>query len=174
MIIIVEGMDNTGKTTLVEQLVKETGYDMVRSPGGPQSLEDMIDKVETCLISDNIIYDRFPLISEEVYGPVLRGYSLWKFLRWREYFIQLLQLKPLFIYCRPGGETILRTINQREQLEGVVERASVIIDIYDMVFDHLRRFYHVDVVVHNYQEDPLAKNIFQIIKKKRERDNHEY
>lgn len=165
MIIIVEGMDNTGKTTLVEQLVRETGYDRVRS-SGPQSLEDMIDKVETCLTSDNIIYDRFPLISEEVYGPALRGYSLWEFSRWREYFIQLLQLKPLFIYCRPARETILRSINQREQLEGVVERASVIIDIYDRVFDHLRRFYPMDVVVHNYREDPLAKNIFQIIKRR--------
>ena len=169
MIIIVEGMDNTGKTTLVEQLVRETGYGRVRSPG-PQSLEDMIDGVETCLISDNIIYDRFPLISEEIYGPVLRGYCLWEFSRWREYFIQLLQLKPLFIYCRPGRETILKSINQRDQLKGVVDRASVIIDTYDWFFSYLRKSYPLDLIVHNYREDPLAKNIFQRIEKK-ERDN---
>lgn len=167
MIVIVEGMDNTGKSTLVEQLIKSDklrGFRVDRSPG-PSSSKDIINRVENCLLSefDNIIYDRFPLISEEIYGPVLRGYSLWEHSHWERYFTQLLQLRPLFIYCQPGRDVILETITQRDQMEGVVEKACVLIDAYDRLFSYLKNFYSLDLIIHNYREDPLAKGIFHKI-----------
>src|SRR5690554_3611457 len=86
MIIIVEGMDGTGKTTLVQQLahlleVKPRKYVGSLGPSDDYRLVlvnrtiSEITELEIASAEGRSIkrlYDRFPLISEAIYGPVLR------------------------------------------------------------------------------------------------------
>jgi len=65
---------------------------------------------------------------------------------------------PILIYCRPSREIICGTINDREQMDGVAQNASKLLDLYDRMFLDLAargiRFY-----VYNFEEDPGANQL---------------
>lgn len=129
--IIVEGMDNTGKTTLVRNLAEQFQLEMRHSASDLKGSQDLLDWVDQELEHNeyNTIYDRWPLISEEVYGPVLRGKSVISLNRydgWTE------KPDPLFIYCRPSLNKILN-FHYREQMEGVKTNAKALVSRYDHV-----------------------------------------
>ncbi len=72
-LIIVEGCDKTGKTTLVKEIQKRFGGEVIKK-GNPDG-DAYIDYIATIarLTTDKFyIFDRFYL-SELVYGPLMRG-----------------------------------------------------------------------------------------------------
>ena len=83
-IIIVEGVDRVGKTTLCEKLEDELGYkrfrDDFRYYGNYKQKSINTEKINTLMnlieggFIDNIILDRFHL-TEYVYGDIERGYE---------------------------------------------------------------------------------------------------
>lgn len=82
MIIIVEGIDRVGKTTLVTKLKEQLRFSVYESPitdGEERTQEIETAKLKAALSfirickKDNIILDRFHL-SELVYGSIERGY----------------------------------------------------------------------------------------------------
>lgn len=142
-VIVVEGMDNSGKTTLVQKLHKVNAGIVIKSLG--PSTEDgtkaylakaisLADTASNQATKLNVIFDRVALVSEEIYGRVLRGYSVfeedWTF--WWEKFIE--KLDPYFIYCRPDLDAILFTIGERAQLEGVENNVVKLLNNYDRFF----------------------------------------
>jgi len=129
--IIVEGMDNTGKTTLIKNLVSEFKLDVRGSPshlvGTPQLMLWVEDEIEI-KYDKPPIYDRWPLISEEVYGPMLRGSSdaEGRFIGWAA------RMCALIIYCKPPIEKILN-FGTRAQMEGVITHGKLLVKEYDKV-----------------------------------------
>lgn len=111
--IIVEGMDNTGKTSLIRELVDRfPQLQLAKSPGPVtrQNLLKCIEWVTHAIRNPNpcVVYDRYSPISERVYGPVLRGKD-----QYGSYTFDLLRLtlrrqQPLIIYCRPPLDVIRR------------------------------------------------------------------
>ena len=106
--IIVEGPDGSGKSTLINYLKDELGL-----PVAPRVVskdaEAMVDLVEWVNINlsegfQPTIFDRHRLISEPIYGPILRdrldthfGDPLWLMGKlWA-----LRDIKPVVIYCLP-------------------------------------------------------------------------
>ena len=72
--VIVVGMDNTGKTTLVNQLSEYYGCESIKSLGPGYSREEMIDEIKRKLDLPGMkILERFSIIEECVYGNVLRN-----------------------------------------------------------------------------------------------------
>jgi len=150
--IIVEGMDNTGKTTLVKNLAKEfklevrkTPQDVIMEPGRLLDWVDHeLDQVEV-LPSLPFLYDRFPLISEEVYGPILRGKSVvpgGSYEGWAD------RNHVLFIYCRPALDRII-DFGARDQMQGVVQHAKDLTLAYDKLM-YSYRFKGAGVVHYSY------------------------
>jgi len=179
-VIIVEGCDNSGKTTLVNKLHRVNSGIVIRSLG--PNTEDLTKAylakgiwVAKMAAYDgylhlNVIFDRMPLISEEVYGRVLRGYSVFEddWTHWWESMVG--QLNPFLIYCRPNREVMHHTIKSRDQLEGVAERLDKLINSYDRFMGQSP---WIDELVlqkkfttYSYTEDPEAQ---QLIKKLVER-----
>lgn len=123
--IIVEGPDNTGKTTLIEQLAKEFRLPMVKSYR-PRTSGDIIrfhNWVKACPAT--VILDRHPSISDFIYGNIIRGDSpsdpdLIQFLREGHYLV----------FCDPPTDTILSTYSDRPQMEGTHENIQRIISEY--------------------------------------------
>lgn len=83
-VIVVEGPDGAGKTTLVEQLRGDLGWKVMPKfvSHDPQSEElDVLRREVTEDLKtwhhpsngDGRIYDRHPIISEPIYGPIIRG-----------------------------------------------------------------------------------------------------
>ena len=143
-LIIVEGMDNTGKSTLIQELIRTVGRGTLAAKVslGPfkSSLEQLkwtynqIKKAEEG--KDLIIYDRFLPICDIVYGTVLRdNKTIWT-LDSAE-LKALREVNPLIIFCNPGIEKILETMDEREQLEGVPENARVLLAMYKSVIYEL-------------------------------------
>lgn len=75
MIIIVEGPDGAGKTTLINKLLTQYPHAKTYHFGAPAKGEDQLLRYALPMINspdDMLIYDR-SWYSEFVYGPVMRG-----------------------------------------------------------------------------------------------------
>lgn len=76
MNIILEGPDNSGKTTLAGKLMKMgIPYTFQPGEGPPRSLEEINARATRYLKMDDTIFDRHPCISEGIYGKHRPGYS---------------------------------------------------------------------------------------------------
>jgi len=125
LLIIVEGLDNTGKTTLVEELLKDIPTLKHRpSIGNTHDPKQIADQAyhEAFLAPPGLISDRSRIISEYVYTPVLRARSLaYDFEIWWSYIQRLVTRHHLIIFCRRDPLEILETFDERDQLPGVQE-----------------------------------------------------
>lgn len=176
MIIIVEGMDGTGKTTLVQQLayrlkirpIKFVGSlgpsdDYMQALINPTKLE--ITELETVSAKGGAIkriYDRFPLISEAVYGSILRGRNCFGGLHY-SLMSRLLALKTVIIYCRPDRGVIMNNIQQGPQMNGVREHFGELLDAYDKFFLELTESpMNSYITIFDYTRDEVGELIDEI------------
>jgi adenylate kinase family enzyme len=151
MMIIIEGPDNSGKSTLGEYLSKQLGTPLQRSEKPDPAWTPVQALEHSCrqLRPQSAIRDRAYVISEYVYGPICRGGSALQ-----EYHPQAmfdLYSRPyLIIYCRPRSSTILRN-GGREQMDGVLENHQRIIDGYDCLMEELARFSRCKILRYDWQ-----------------------
>ena len=135
--IVIEGPDGAGKTRLAQRLSHDLEIPIATRVVSSDT-HPMFDLVEW--VQNNIevgltrtIFDRHRLISEPIYGPVLRkcqapGFEDMGWLRttqrsWR-------QLGPLVIFCLPPLEEVLLNLDQANQPEQVILRAETIYWLY--------------------------------------------
>lgn len=115
--IIVEGPDGAGKTTLIEQLLHQLDLpvaDRVVSKDA-EAMTDLVAWVEDNVKQgwQNVIYDRHRLISEPIYGPILRNRPEPGFddIRWlTEMTEKLYDSRPVIIYCLPTLTRVWKNI----------------------------------------------------------------
>ena len=148
-IIIVEGVDGSGKTILLRRLREQSSryFWVALSSGRPKTLEEIHDAVhfigQCAYLKLPVICDRFPLISEEVYGPTLRGTSLLNDLSHRQQEISanfLLENTERIVYCKPPKETIIKNLTEGgiPQLPGVLENLDELLDRYEGIITTLK------------------------------------
>ena len=137
MVIITCGMDNTGKTTLINTLKEIHGdaIEVIKPPGPFNSSEELqnwlnpeMDKMKT-FQDKMVIYDRFPTISEQIYGPIIRGKSMIAKPDFSEVFQEAI-FPVTIIYCRPPDEKILE-FGEREQMDRVIDKSLELLIAYD-------------------------------------------
>ena len=150
--IIVEGPDNSGKSTLVEQLIKEFNLLQLTpyKKGPPQNAEDNFMN-SWCIINGaiglhtkRVIADRLSLIGESIYGPICRGKDLWTgvyFERKQRLINSLNTLDPFFIYCRPPASRVLdlelhqeKDYDTEAHLKKIKANKALILNSYDNYF----------------------------------------
>ncbi len=131
--IVVFGCDNSGKTTLCNDIKRYYNqFEIAKSIGANKTAKEYIDFMETNLNSkQNIIFDRFPLIEECVCGTVLRGKNLFEDVMNGFEGRSLLSLVDLFVFCYPGLFCVTNW-GDREQMEGVKENVLGLIDGYNV------------------------------------------
>ena len=139
--IHVEGPDGSGKSTLVKYLSKILKYRVRPTQNPPKSWMECSARIRD-RIEPGIVCDRSSgLISELVYGPVLRGGTLLKEeLMWD--CVRSIIHSVVFVYCRPPLERITPTFRPLEDpthVEGVVTRQMDLVDRYDVVMAQLSR-----------------------------------
>lgn len=131
MKIVIFGMDNSGKSTLAQNLedflLKNKRTVIVEHSPGVVSKEDMINFMRENKNVDFHIFDRYPFIEEMVYGPLFRNNSKFS---WEQIF--LIKDIDLFVFCNPG---LFNTINwgEREQFPGVKENCLYFIQAYEKI-----------------------------------------
>lgn len=134
--IIVEGMDNSGKSTLVDKLsgdLKLLAIVNRRRPKDLQSSWDYVTRVMPLAQKFPVIMDRWQSISEPIYGPICRGshiFDLEAINDQHHYVMEQLGYEPLIIYCRPSLDRI-RNFGTRDQMAGVIDHADELVEAYD-------------------------------------------
>lgn len=153
--IVLFGTDNSGKTTLGKTLAKDLGG-IYLPPLGPVPLDEQLEFLYDSLEKRGIvIYDRFPVIEEDVCGRVFRGKSNFENVPCDWFFDSV----DLFVFCNPGLEAILNW-GEREQMNGVKENILALYAGYSCWFDKLRKM-GKKVVEYNWKVPGDYEKIFK-------------
>lgn len=135
--IIVEGPDGAGKTTLIEKLSGELNLSIAMKvvDHNTNATTDLVKWVDHNLDQGltPTLYDRHRLISEPIYGPVIRGalekgFDDFAWLHTRQ--IQFRELKPLVIWCLPPLDVVMHNIAGDEMNEAVAAHIQLIYWLY--------------------------------------------
>lgn len=141
--IIVEGLDNSGKSTLAAYLSAELGLPIHHPGGNPKSKEEVIERANFALDNhDKYIFDRTPFITEAVYC-VLRNEDSW-LADQKELYARFENLQPVLIYCRPPDNYVLdmrkhglKDYDTPEYIEQLTTKHRSLLRIYDMLMRKL-------------------------------------
>lgn len=147
--IIVEGMDGTGKSNLVQAIMEShlakrfaLHERASTSIGGPvDDLEGWVEKDinEMGTSAQSYIYDRHPLISELIYGPICRGQVPGNFnnQQWVESRKQILRHWCVVIWCTPAWTTVKNNLigTAGNHMQGVVDNARHLYYVYNVTAD---------------------------------------
>lgn len=96
MNVIVEGPDNTGKSTLIKSIREQMPQLTFIPGGGPEKYPGEInDRVNKLLYLENSLFDRHPCVSQMIYGRFRSPASPVEYRLLDEFYAT----KPIFIYC---------------------------------------------------------------------------
>jgi hypothetical protein len=135
--IIVEGPDGGGKSTLVQKLAEDLGLPVSERIVSKDA--EMMGDLEQW-VNENLnagmqamIFDRHRLISEPIYGPVLRekpqpGFDDWYWVK--ESLRRFYLMDPFLIYCIPPFKTVLDNLQYDENNEVVQNNIRTIYWLY--------------------------------------------
>lgn len=114
MIIIIEGPDGSGKTTLANKIKEQTGYMLLhrshQTDANPESLFD--EYAQVIKAGKNCIMDR-GWYSEMAYGPVMRGTSIISYPQMYELERLLAKNGALLIHCTAPEQTLWKRCLKR-------------------------------------------------------------
>lgn len=154
MFIIVEGMDNTGKSTVVQKLSADLKLLVINNRQRPRTVAESrcyMDLVLPLTTKFNTIFDRWQTISEPVYGPICRDTHLFA-LSQIEFQLEVMKpLHPLVIYCRPPDSVVLN-FGEREQMDGVIDHAPALLKKYDSYMTWLQANW-LPVISYDWKSD---------------------
>lgn len=143
MIVVVEGPDGAGKSTLIEKLrANSTRYFIIIKSAGPpphlgyiQEFHDALEAFERSFspMPITVICDRHPAISDPIYAGLIgdRKSIPLSTSKW------MLRSIDVLIYCRPSDAVILANVHGNEQMDGVREKTRHIIAEYDDTISRL-------------------------------------
>jgi len=158
MKIIVLGMDNTGKTTLCQQLSEQLNTVIIKSPGPNLTQLEMDANIWANMTNThNLILERFCFFEEMVYGKILRGKSKYNFRS--KPFEYIKEANPVIVYCRPS-KSVIKNWKEREQMEGVIDNSDKLLKQFDKVIKKAQK-HGLKVIKYNYKQE----TVFDVIAK---------
>lgn len=135
--IILEGMDNSGKSSLAEKLSKAYDMPIIHPGGAPATVtaEDIFLRDQLLDVKKNVIYDRVTSISQQVYACD-KHTQLDKLMIYARAMVQFEEVT--LIYCRPSISTIynmaghaIKEYDTPEHVDFVHKNAKRLIERYD-------------------------------------------
>ena len=131
--LIVEGPDGGGKTTLIRELSEKLNIPIAPRVVSKrtEAMLELRDWVDNNLEEgfQRTIFDRHRLISESIYGPVLRDQQNAGFddLEWVGPRLgRFYQIAPIIIYCMPPLEVVKANLENDDDNEVVLPRINSI------------------------------------------------
>ena len=129
--IVVEGPDGSGKSGMVHRISDHLKIPIhtraCTSDGGPVSklYQWAKDDVSSLRWQSFSVYDRHPLISEYIYGPITRQAVDPEFFTPHAAGLsRLFANAVLIVYCDPGPDEVFKNILAGKHMPGVTENAS--------------------------------------------------
>jgi GTPase SAR1 family protein len=140
-VIIVEGPDGAGKTTLIGRLCHDLTLvkrgKFVKSNGDGSGTNDLFGDAYVDVVNQPdmgmMVYDRHPMISEYVYGPIVRGRLPEDFTTSQAHAtLRLMAQQVLVVWCLPPLSVVHDNVwhQDNEQMRGVQSRIRQIHQMY--------------------------------------------
>jgi thymidylate kinase len=150
--IIVEGIDGSGKSTLISELRSEFHFllPVVNDKQSEQNFNEWWPYQLEVEYQPGIIpiHDRF-YYSELVYGPVIRGSLVGD----RKVHIDVrnqLRKEAFLIYCRPTLANIIKDSKTNEQMDGVLTNLPELLEGYDKIMQMQPVYYGNRFLVYDW------------------------
>jgi thymidylate kinase len=135
-VIVLEGCDGTGKTTLANILATRHGYAVVHSGRTPDDV-DLVARYRSILaIPGKITLDR-SFVSELVYGPLQYGRSRITASDAAELALLVATRGGVLVHLTGSPETIVARLRARDRSAPPLERICALIEAYRDVFTAL-------------------------------------
>jgi hypothetical protein len=154
--IIVEGCDGSGKDTLIQSLASYFQLPVheraCTSEGGP--IDDLYSWVQRDVLrlqeQPLSIYNRHPLVSEYIYGPIVRQFLPQEFTTTNAHLlIRMLAQRSFLIVCEPPMHEVAHNLSAQPhnaQMPGVFDHFPQIYSAYQT----MRQFWPGQVMTYNY------------------------
>lgn len=147
MKVILEGPDNAGKSTLAKAIGDKFNWPIIGSEGREKYPGEINERIKRYmdLHQNNVIYDRHPCVSQEIYR-VLHGKSAVE----TDLIKQFYESEPLFIYCRPAVGRgmkghIARDDDSPEYLQMLEKKYGDLLRLYDAwALNHAQVVYRIE------------------------------
>ena len=129
--IVIEGMDNSGKSTLARSIAEYFDLLIQESEGPPLSEDEINERVDRYEgMSEDYIFVRHPVISNAIYGQVRpEGDPITPGRR-----IIFYEQKPLIIYCDAGTRGldahVVKAHDTEQHLEDVTNNYNKLLALY--------------------------------------------
>lgn len=168
--LIIEGMDGSGKDTLIERLIKSYPDHRLHerastSLGGPvPNLAEWVarDSVHLTKTSTPYIYNRHPLISEPIYGkyrlavPPRPTDPIFTNASWLSAYRQIVSTVSIVIVCQPPLHTVSDTLRR----QGADAHMPGVYDNQEMLYaEYATLVWPGRVIRYNYMADPYESLI---------------
>lgn len=130
--IIIDGPDATGKSYLAKAISRATNWPIQPSEGPEKAPGEILARCEKYLrLSDFTIFDRHPIISQSIYGPLARKTAIPPYL-----LIALKQKDPLIIQAHPENHFPHeeKEHDTPEHLQMIAKQREIIVDHYNQFF----------------------------------------
>lgn len=160
--VIVEGMDGTGKSTLVQELAKRLGRVPTHTGGPSYSQEDLLARMDEVEEFREGLFDRCCHISNYIYATA-DARPAW--FSKAAYLARLNVMDPIVVHCSlgPDFEVLRRNVSKEvkphkppEYRERVLSQQVNIYAGYEDYFDALRyRYPDFRVREYDYRSDDL-------------------
>lgn len=128
--IVLEGPDGGGKSTLAHRLSEVLNWPVVKSKGPPADQEELLARIDAYRkMGPYIIFDRHPIVSNTIYGKVSMRPEIPKFMIDQFYFGH-----GFLIYVRstsPKRATADRAFDTPEHVNMYKENYQTLVDYYD-------------------------------------------
>lgn len=141
-VIILEGENKTGKTTLAKEF-QSHGFDYIKcsQPKGDPYIEYMniLKKIKKDTVIDRFAY------GELVYGPLYRGESKLSNEQLRNIEMKVMALGGVLIYCTDNPKNIEKRFKQENEEFADVKKIKKTISLYNKIFDKvlLKKYKHI-------------------------------
>lgn len=128
--IVIEGMDNSGKSTLAQAMASYMGLIVQESEGPPQSAEEINERVDRYEFMEDRLFVRHPVISNFIYGQVREEGDPITFGRRALFY----DAGHTFIYCDAGsrglGAHVEKTHDTPKHLEDITNNYNKLLYLY--------------------------------------------
>lgn len=157
--IVIEGPDGAGKSTLIHRLLGQLPLRVLHGGGPPSSVAELRDRVWSSHQRYPVL-DRWAAISELVYGRVLRGETA---IPEQELYAAIERFNPTIIYCRPPMDVLLsrlgnthrpeKVYKSEEHCQEVISRYTKIVEAYDLLTQQLQELSIATVVHYDHTKE---------------------
>jgi len=131
MSILVEGMDGSGKSGMVQRIAADLKIPIharaCTSAGGPieRVYEWATEDVMSLRWQPFSVYDRHPLVSEYIYGSTTRQHVDDRFFtKHAQKLSEIFARSVLIVFCDPGPDEVFKNVLAGKHMSGVTENAS--------------------------------------------------